>query len=378
MMNPAPAFEPTVPTPLPVRPPLESPHFEPTRNTSTPRIVAIGGGTGLPAVLEGLCAHAQTTGCDATDAVTAIVTVMDDGGSSGRLRQEFGVLPPGDIRNCLVALSKADSPFRQLLQHRFNGSTIKGGLDGSASGIEGHAVGNLLLTALAQMTGDFPEAVHRLSEIIGLRGRVLPTTAENVRLRAEMESGQVLTGETAIVKERLGIRQLSLDPSPRPLPEVLRALVNADGIVVGPGSLYTSILPNLLVEGIASTIYGVNAVRIYVANLMTEPGETDHYTLDDHLRAIRMHTGFDLFDYVLVNRRSLEADALEAYASQGAEPVACFGPLGWAGRAQIVECRVEIEYSGRKIRHQPDSLGRAIRALVEARRRPLLKRASSF
>jgi uncharacterized cofD-like protein len=368
MMNSAPAFEPTVQTPLPVRPPLERPHLEPTRDTPTPRIVAIGGGTGLPAVLEGLCAHAQTADADSPDAVTAIVTVTDEGGSSGRLRQEFGVLPPGDIRNCLVALSRADSPFRQLLQHRFNGSTIKGGLEGQ-SGIEGHAVGNLLLTALAQMTGDFPEAVHRLSEIIGLRGRVLPTTAENVRLKAEMDSGLVVTGETAIVEERLGIRQLSLDPSPRPLPDVLRALVNADGIVVGPGSLYTSILPNLLVEGIASTIYGVNAVRIYVANLMTEPGETDHYTLDDHLRAIRMHTGFDLFDYVLVNRRSLEADALEAYASQGAEPVACFGPLGWAGRAQIVECRLEIEYSGRKIRHQPAALGRAIRALVETGRR---------
>ena len=146
--------------------------------------------------------------------------------------------------------------------------------------------------------------------MVGLRGRVLPTTRENVSLRAEMESGQVLTGETAIVAKRQRIRRLSLDPSPRPLPDVLRALVNADGIVVGPGSLYTSILPNLLVEGIASTIYGVNAVRIYVANLMTEPGETDHYTLDDHLRAIRLHAGFDLFDYILVNRRPLEADAI--------------------------------------------------------------------
>ncbi len=183
-----------------------------------------------------------------------------------------------------------------------------------------HPVGNLLLTALTQITGTFPKPSASLGQMIGLRGRVLPTTGENVRLRAEMESGQVLTGETAIVARRQAIRRLSLDPSPRPLPDVLRALVNADGIVVGPGSLYTSILPNLLVEGIASTISGVNAVRIYVANLMTEPGETDGYTLDDHLRVDPEHTGFDLFDYILVNRsrfarlgdRSLRASGLAA------------------------------------------------------------------
>ena len=169
--------------------------------------------------------------------------------------------------------------------------------------------------------------------MVGLRGRVLPTTSEDVRLRAEMESGQMLTGETTIVAKRQKIRRLSLEPSPRPLPDVLRALVNADGIVVGPGSLYTSILPNLLVEGVASTIYGVNAVRIYVANLMTEPGETDHYTLDDHLRAIRLHAGFDLFDYILVNRRPLDAEAMAAYAAQGSRPVKVVTPLRWAGQA---------------------------------------------
>ncbi len=354
-MNRALAFEPVTRTPFPLRPALAS--SEPRRQPS-PRIVAIGGGTGLPAVLEGLCGFAKEAYSDQPDAVTAVVTVTDEGGSSGRLRHEFGVLPPGDVRNCLVALANDDSPFKQLLQHRFDGM----------SGIEGHPVGNLLLTALAQITGDFGEAVYRLSEMIGLRGRVLPTTSENVRLRAEMETGQVFTGETAIVEKRLRIRQLSLEPSPRPLPEVLRALVNADGIVVGPGSLYTSILPNLLVEGIASTIYGVNAVRIYVANLMTEPGETDSYTLDDHLRAIRQHAGFDLFDYILVNRRSIEPSALERYATQGAHPVPYIEPLGWAGHAQVVECQLAIEYNDGRIRHEPSSLGRAIRALVKAGR----------
>ena len=356
-MNPLPAFEVSDRMPLSVHLSHVNEVSEPPRRTS-PRIVAIGGGTGLPAVLEGLCAHAQEFGGIKGDDVTAVVTVTDDGGSSGRLRREFGVLPPGDIRNCLAALANAESPFKQLLQHRFD----------TDSGLQGHAVGNLLLTALTQITGDFAEAVQRLSEMVGLRGRVLPTTSANVRLRAEMASGQVLTGETAIVAERLKIRRLSLEPSPRPLPEVLRALVNADGIVVGPGSLYTSILPNLLVEGIASTIYGVDAVRIYVANLMTEPGETDHYTLDDHLRAIRLHAGFDLFDYILVNCRPLEPDASAKYAAQGSEPVKCPTTLRWAGRAQIVECNLAVEYGDRKIRHQPSSVARAVRALVQAGR----------
>jgi uncharacterized cofD-like protein len=266
-------------------------------------------------------------------------------------------LPPGDIRNCLAALASPNSPFKQLLQHRFD----------SVDGLQGHPIGNLLLTALTQITGDFGEAVNRLSEMVGLRGRVLPTTNEDVRLRAEMESGQILTGETTIVG-RGRIRRLSLTPSPRPLPDVLRALVNADGIVVGPGSLYTSIIPNLLVEGVASTIYGVNAVRVYVANLMTEPGETDHYTLDDHLHAIKVHTGFDLFDYILVNRRPLDSEAAAAYAAHGSRPVRAPLPLRFAGKAQIVECDLAVEYGERKIRHQPLSVARAVRALVRAGR----------
>jgi uncharacterized cofD-like protein len=236
------------------------------------------------------------------------------------------------------------------------------------AGLEGHPVGNLLLTALTQITGDFAEAVDCLGAMIGLRGRVLPTTGEDVCLRAEMESGEVFRGEMAIVGQRKPIGRLTLDPSPRPLPEVLKALVNADGIVVGPGSLYTSVLPNLLVEGIASTIYGVNAVRIFVANLMTEPGETDAYTLDDHLRAIRLHAGYDLFDYVLVNRRPVEPGAAQRYAAQGSYPVVSESHLRWGGRAQIVECDLAPEYGDHKIRHQPRPLARAIRALVQAGR----------
>ncbi len=323
-----------------------------------PRIVAIGGGTGLPAVLEGLCGHADESGECSADRITAVVTVTDDGGSSGRLRREFGVLPPGDVRNCLAAVSRTDSPFRQLLQHRFDDGT----------GLEGHPVGNLLLTAMVQITGDFAEAVERLGSVMSLRGRVLPTTRENVRLRAEMEGGQVLEGETTIVADGRGIKKLSLQPSPRPLPDVLRALVNADGIVVGPGSLYTSILPNLLVEGVASTISGVNAVRIYVANLMTEPGETDGYTLDDHLRAIHRHTGFHLFDYILVNRAPIDPAAADRYAAGRSHVVRSDSQLKWAGHAQVVECDLAPECGEQKIRHRPGSLARAIRALVLAGR----------
>jgi uncharacterized cofD-like protein len=321
------------------------------------RIVALGGGTGLPAVLEGLSELATEKGEQDRYAVTGIVTVTDDGGSSGRLRQQLGVLPPGDARNCLLALTERDSHFQTLLQHRLD----------EGPGVVGHPVGNLLLAALTQQTGDFSRALEQLGSMIGSRGRVLPSTLENVRLRAELECGDTLSGETDIVRHPSRVRRLSLEPSPRPMPETLAALVNADGIVVGPGSLYTSVLPNLLVEGVAATIHGVNAVRIYVANLMTEPTETEHYTLDDHLRVIRAHTGFDLFDYILVNRRPIDDGAAQLYASRGSEPVVGQSLLRYSGNAQVVECDLAIEWGGVKIRHHPRSLGRAIRALVNAR-----------
>jgi uncharacterized cofD-like protein len=312
----------------------------------------------LPAVLEGLCADADDAGESTAGGVTAVVTVTDDGGSSGRLRRELGVLPPGDVRNCLAAVARTDSPFRQLLQHRFNDGT----------GLEGHPIGNLLLTAMAQITGDFAEAVERLGSAMALRGRVLPTTRENVRLRAEMEDGQILEGESAIVADPRRISRLSLAPSPRPLPEVLHALVNADGIVVGPGSLYTSLLPNLLVEGVAPTMSGVNAVRIYVANLMTEPGETDGYTVDDHLRALRDHTGYDLFDYILVNRSPIDPSIAARYAEKGSFVVSVQDRLQWAGGAQVVECDMVPEMGELKIRHRPGPLAKMIRTLVLAGR----------
>lgn len=320
-----------------------------------PRIVAIGGGTGLPVVLEGLCALATEEGSGAP--ILAVVTVTDDEGSSGRLRREFGVLPPGDIRKCLAAIAAADSPYRQLLQHRFE----------EGAGLSGHTVGNLMLTALTQINGDFVSAIEQLTAMTGAYGHVLPTTRQNVRLRAELESGEIVEGPTEILARGARIRHLSLAPSAKPVPEVLRALVNAEGIVVGPGSLYTSLLPNLLVEGIAATLSGVDAVRIYVANLATEPGETDGYTLDDHLEAIRSHVRYDLFDYILVNRPAPPSVAAR-YGLQGSRPVVIDQPLKWSGRARVVERDLAGECDGTKIRHAARPLAQTIRALVAAGR----------
>jgi uncharacterized cofD-like protein len=252
------------------------------------KAVAIGGGTGLPTVLQGLrtvCGPAADEHRRA-DWLTAIVTVMDDGGSSGRLRESLGVLPPGDIRNCLAALVREPSTLSGILHHRLPGE----------NGQAGHPIGNLLLAAMSTTEGDLLRAVARLGDQIGITGRVLPATLENVHLAAAFEDGSDVRGETAIAARGGRIRRLALERAVRPVPEVIEALVNANLIVVGPGSLYTSILPNLLVDGVGATMSGVTATRIYVANLMTEPGETDGYSVADHLLAMREHTGFDLFD----------------------------------------------------------------------------------
>jgi uncharacterized cofD-like protein len=320
------------------------------------RIVAIGGGTGLPVVLRGLSAAGEGEG-DASAVerqLTAIVTVTDDGGNSGRLRRDLGMLPPGDIRNCLAALAAQPAPLAELLRHRFTGS----------HSLDGHAIGNLLIAAMTQITGDFPAAVEALSRILNVRGRILPSTREDVTLRAEFDGGERCEGETAIVARRARIKRLWLERPVRPLPDAVQALVNADAIIVGPGSLYTSILPNLLVDGIAATMYGVNAVRIYVANLMTEPGETDDLSLEDHLRVMREHVGLNLFDYVLVNRGPLQPPVVVEYAERGARPVARTSVESWADGVAVVERDLAWSYDGGKIRHEPAQLARAILDLV--------------
>jgi uncharacterized cofD-like protein len=252
------------------------------------RVAALGGGTGLPNVLRGLCSllYGGTGRGDVGfrgDQLVAIVTTTDDGGSSGRLRREFGVIPPGDIRNCLAAMAEDQSLITAVFQFRFE----------SGDGLNGHALGNLMLTALTEVTGDFTRAVEIAGRVVGARGRVVPATIEPVTLTAELNDGRTAVGETAIVSAGCGIRRLSLSPAaPRGVDAALDALRRADVIVAGPGSLFTSILPPLLIPEILEAIRLADASRVFVMNLMTEPGETAEFEAAQHLEVVRDHLGF--------------------------------------------------------------------------------------
>lgn len=325
--------------------------------TSTPRVVAIGGGTGLPTVLRGVRLAAEAlSGDDASDWLTAIVTVMDDGGSSGQLRESLGMLPPGDIRNCLAALVRQPSTLSGILHDRLPG----------AGGEAGHPIGNLLLAALTSTEGNFLRAVNLLSAQMNVSGRVLPATLEDVHLTAAFQDGGAVRGESAITRRRGRIRRLMLERPVKPLPDVIEALAGADLIVVGPGSLYTSILPNLLVDEVAATIAASRATRVYVANLMTEPGETDHYSLADHLRAIREHTGFGLFDYVLMNRAPIPEFALTAYGADGSHIVQPAPGESHIEGAKVIAGDLAMITPAGQIRHDPAALGFALASLPTA------------
>lgn len=283
------------------------------------RIVALGGGTGLSTLLRGLkeqvvrrpdeLATAQRPISD----LAAIVTVTDDGGSSGRLRRENRILPPGDIRNCMVALSKDEALMGRLFQFRFH----------AGRGLAGHNFGNLFLAALTHVTGDFIEAIRVTSKVLAIRGRIFPSTLSNVHLVATLENGRIVHGETRISASRDPIRQLRLSPRRvRPLPAAVEAIKEADLILLGPGSLYTSILPNLLIPEIARAIAGSKAPRVYIANLMTQPGETTGYGLADHVRAIQRHVPRPVIDFVIANRQAVSPDLARRYRAEGAVPVA--------------------------------------------------------
>jgi uncharacterized cofD-like protein len=286
------------------------------------RVVAIGGGTGLSTLLRGLKPHvAPPPGSHGRPArspgisrLTAIVTVTDEGGSSGLLRREFGMLPPGDIRNCLVALAEDEQLLTRLFAYRFSGGR----------GLAGHSFGNLFLAALTHLTRDFTKAVRTSSEVLAVRGEIYPSTLSDVRLKALLVNGRTLHGEARINQTPVRIRQLYLVPGgARALPEALAAIDEADIVTLGPGSLYTSLVPNLLVHGIASHIARARCPKLLIANLMTQPGETRDYTASDHLRAIRAHgEGQHLFDYVVLNNRKLSPRLLKRYAAEGAVPVA--------------------------------------------------------
>lgn len=271
--------------------------------TNEPAIVVIGGGTGLSVLLKGLKKY--------TSRLTAVVTVSDDGGSSGRLRAELGVLPPGDIRNCLVALAETETLMDKVFQHRFR----------QGESLQGHNLGNLLLVAMTEITGDFVSAIREVSKVLAVRGKVIPATLERVTLGAIMADGNQVTGETAIRNYRGAIQELFLIPECSPVPETLQAIEEADAIIIGPGSLYTSIIPNLLVEGISEAIALSPAVRFYISNIMTELGETDDFTAADHLQVISRYSGQQLIEHAVINSGNIDELRLRRYQEEKAMPV---------------------------------------------------------
>lgn len=269
-----------------------------------PAITVVGGGHGLSVLLRGIK--------QATSNVTAVVTVADDGGSSGRLRQDLGMIPPGDLRNCLVALADTEPLMEKLFQHRFEGS----------SELSGHSFGNLFIAAMTQVTGDVETALKESSKVLAVKGRVLPASKEFVRLDAIMEDGTVVCGESQIPEAHKRIHRVKLYPEyAEAVQSSLDAIRNAEAIVLGPGSLYTSVIPNLLVEGIGDAICRSKAVKIYICNVMTQPGETDGYTASMHVKAIMDHAGRNAVDYVIVNSTPVPEDLKQKYAETGAYPV---------------------------------------------------------
>jgi uncharacterized cofD-like protein len=281
------------------------------------RVVAIGGGTGLSTLLKGLKQFVLTPDEKASALpnapiihdLCAVVTVSDDGGSSGRLRKELNMLPPGDIRNCIVALSEDEALLSQLFRHRFD----------KGSGLEGHSFGNLFLAALTSITSDFSEAVRLSSEILATRGHIYPATTSNIELEALMEDGSRVRGETKITASKGRIRELFLvPPNVEPLPQTLDAIASADIISIGPGSLFTSLIPNLLVQGIVEAIVSSPATKVYICNLMTQANESLGLSAADHLQALNRHAGQQIFDYALINRTPVSGKLKAKYALEGA------------------------------------------------------------
>ena len=279
------------------------------------RVVAIGGGTGLSTLLRGLRRHVAAAGQPGVEPgaisdLAAVVTVTDDGGSSGRLRMDFNMLPPGDLRNCMVALSEDERLISRLFRHRFR----------NGGDLEGHNFGNLFIAALTEMTGDFAQAIRLSAEILATRGHIFPATAANVTVVARMEDGSVVRGETRITASRQRIVELTLDPPhPPPPPETLAAIAAADLITIGPGSLYTSIVTNLLVDGIPEALGAAQATRVFICNLMTQANESLHLTASQHIERIYEHAGRPIFDYALVNTAPVSRELRERYAAEGAE-----------------------------------------------------------
>lgn len=307
------------------------------------KVVAIGGGTGLSMLLRGIKNY--------TNNITAIVTVGDDGGSSGRLREDMGILPPGDIRNCIAALADDDDLITELFQYRFK----------KGEGLEGHSFGNLFLTALCAITGNMVKAVKESSKVLNIRGEVLPATLDDMKLAAEYSDGSIIKGESSIPEAHKQIKKLFTEPAHcQALPEVLEAIAHADLIILGPGSLYTSVIPNLLVDGIVDAIMQSTAKKIYVCNIMTQPGETDNYSVASHVNALLAHAGGKkIIDAVLVNN-ILPDNISEGYAKTGSIPVRLdmenVAPIG----VEVVSQKLIQENKQGLVRHSSNRVARAV------------------
>ncbi len=308
-----------------------------------PKIVVIGGGTGLSNLLRGMKQYSSN--------ITAIVTVADDGGSSGRLRREMGVLPPGDIRNCLAALADEEKLLTELFQYRFE----------AGSGLAGHSFGNLFLTVMNEITGDLEQAIAASSKVLAVRGQVLPSTSMDVQLWAELSDGRRIVGESKITEARGRIVHIGcLPPNPPALPKAIKAIEEADYIVMGPGSLYTSIIPNLLVPDLVKAIAAQRVPRIYVCNIMTEPGETDGFSVSDHIRAIDSACGCYLFDAVLVQKVMPSDPVISHYAKAGVGPVLLDRTAILDSGRRIIAANVMEEGDDFTVRHHSQRLARVL------------------
>lgn len=307
------------------------------------KVVVIGGGTGLSTMLKGLKAY--------TSEITAVVTVADNGGSSGKIREEMGIMPPGDIRNCLVALANTEPIMEKLLQYRFTEGSMKG-----------QNFGNLLIATLAEITGSFEEAVHVTSNVLAITGKVLPVTLEDVHLHARFEDGQSITGEKEIVEygknNETNICHIELNPKlPEANQEVLKAIRKADRIILGPGSLYTSIIPNLLVKDISEAIKKASAEKVYIANIMTQPGETSKLSLEDHIEILECYLGKDILDTVIVNSETVSKKQMKEYEEEGAMLLKADSKHSvWQRIKRIEVPLIKIHEKQKLIRHDPKKL----------------------
>lgn len=336
------------------------------------RIVSIGGGTGLSTLLSGLRKHARGAqgrpepGRPVVE-ITAVVTVTDDGGSSGRLRRDFDILPPGDIRNCMTALSEDEDLLCHLFEYRFAGGR----------GLKGHSFGNLFLTAMHQITGDFAQAVKLSSEILAIRGRIFPATSANVTLEAVLDDGSIVRGESKISKSRRPINTIRLRPGNcEPLPETLEAIRNADLITLGPGSLYTSVIPNLLVSGIPEAIERSQALKVYFVNLMWQPGETINFAASHHVTAIHAHARSKLIDCVVLNTAPIPMPLKRKYARAHVKPVENdFEALTSSGvKVVTADLLGDMDSVPRKVRHDPSALAGVVIDLASRSRVHQVKR----